>query len=614
VVVAGVAGLAGWFLRPAPADEHLKVFEIDLGPGASISSRGLIVSPDGRTIAFAGVQSTTQPLRMLYVRRLDQTGFTALAGTEDAIYPFFSPGGDWIGFVTRGPSASGEGSVDALKKVSLAGGDPFTLCSCYGVGTWADDGNIYYAEGRTIWRVPAAGGDPQPLLTPPDDEPDTWYFRPTALPGGRALLFELFRGAPGSTVTGERNIATVDLDELQIHEVVVDGSDPRYSRTGHIVYGRNNALFAVPFDAAELTVTGEPTPVRQEVRLNNTGMVPAGISADGTLVYQPGVLAAGADARYALVWVDRSGRKERVSERRGNFGAVRLSPDGRRVALEDGTSSQRGIWILGIDDGSFAPLNNEGLSLAPLWSPDGSKVYFNWEAEVTGQSVGARGGIYARDADFGAPREQILETEGGVFPHSWSADGEDLVLHEMIEGESRRRILVMPVAGEDRTAFSPYDASGQFNQRSPVVSPDGRWVAYVSEQSGRDEVYVRPFPDSGPRVQISDNGGVEPMWGADSSELFYREIDLSLRTTMIAAALDIQETPRVAGRTELFSGFYWFMATNRARTTFDYDRANDRFLMVDAAPDEGDEESPNARINVLVDWFPELERQVPGGR
>jgi len=619
-VVALVAALVGRASAPAPlpVEEGVKFFEIDLGPEAFVTNRGVIVSPDGRHIAYSGLSTgmdgRTTP--MLYVRRVDQPEFTAMQGTEGALYPFFSPDSQWIGFASRFTPDRATESVDRIKKVSIAGGDPFELCTCYGTGTWTEDDTIYYAEGRTIWRVSAAGGDPQPLLTPPDDEPDsTWYFRPHALPGGRALLFEVFRGTPaGQTTIGDRNIAVVDLDDLSVREVVIDGSDPRYSASGHIIYGRNNALFAVAFDAENLSVNSEPTPVRQEVLLSNTGMVPASISTDGTLVYRPGILTPESEPQWTLVWVDRDGREELATQRRGAFGAVRLSPDGRRIALETGAAGiRRGIWILGLDDDSFAPLNNEGQSLAPLWSPDGARVYFNWEAETTGVGIGALGGIYARDADFGSEREEILETEGGVFPHSWSADGSELVLHEMIEGQTMRRILVMPVRGEDRTAFSPYDPSGQFNQRAPMVSPDGRWVAYVSEQSGRDEIYVRPFPDSGPRVPISNNGGVEPMWGADSTELFYRELD-GPTTTMIAVALETEPAMRVVGRTELFSGVYWRM-TNLARTTYDYDRVNDRFLMVDPLPSgDGEEEGASVKINVLVDWFDELERQVPGGR
>ena len=187
------------------------------------------------------------------------------------------------------------------------------------------------------------------------------------------------------------------------------------------------------------------------------------------------------------------------------------------------------------------------------------------------------------------------------------------MLHEMIDGvQGQRRILVMPFIGEDRTAFSPLDPSGQFNQRSPMVSPDGRWVAYVSTQSGRDEVYVRPFPDGGTRVQISNNGGVEPMWGADSSEMFYREMAGGQTSRMISAQLTADPELRVIGRTELFSGTYYYMV-NWARTMYDYDRANDRFLMVDWTG-EIDDPTNSLNITVMLDWFDQLRRQVPGGR
>ena len=269
------------------------------------------------------------------------------------------------------------------------------------------------------------------------------------------------------------------------------------------------------------------------------------------------------------------------------------------------------VWILGIEDDSFAPLNNEGVSAGPLWTPDSQTVLFNWGDSGPSSATGsALGGIYARDAGFGSEREEILQTDGGTYPISWSVDGEDLVLHEMIEGQQRRRILVVPFVGEDRTPFAPLDPSGQFNQRSPMVSPDGRWVAYMSTQSGRDEVYVRPFPDGGARVQISNNGGVEPMWGTDSSELFYREIGDGRTSRMISAQLSLDPELRVTGRTELFSGNYYYMV-NWARTVYDYDRANDRFLMVDRSGQIGDETNPPT-INVVLNWFEELKQRVPG--
>jgi serine/threonine-protein kinase len=313
-----------------------------------------------------------------------------------------------------------------------------------------------------------------------------------------------------------------------------------------------------------------------------------------------------------LVWVDRAGREDLVFERRAQFGAARLSPDGRRIAVERVQEGRSGIWILGLEDNSFVPLNNEGTSAGPLWTPDSQTVLFNFGDRIT--TTGSRlGGIFSRDANFRSERQEVLQTDGGTYPISWSGDGEDLVLHEMIEGvQGRRRILVVPFLGEDRTPFAPLDPSGQFNQRSPMVSPDGRWVAYMSTQSGDNEVYVRPFPDGGTRVQISNNGGVEPMWGADSSELFYREMVGGLVSRMVSVQLTADPEMRVSGRTELFSATYYFMP-NWARTVYDYDRANDRFLMVDWSGQAGDETN-SLNITVILNWFEELKERVPTGR
>ncbi|MCH7749816.1 MAG: PD40 domain-containing protein, partial [Acidobacteria bacterium] len=384
------------------------------------------------------------------------------------------------------------------------------------------------------------------------------------------------------------------------------GVSPHYVSTGHLVYAvEDGSVRAVPFDATLLEVTGSPVPLVEGIAVKNSGAANFSISDNGRLVY---VLGTGGGGRQrSLVWVDRDGREEAISDRRGDFRAVRLSPDGRRLALEVAEDNLLNIWLLGIEDDTFAPLNNEGISQAPLWTLDGEKVLFNWAEGGGGSAAAAFGGIYWRDANFGAEREQVLQADGGTFPLSWSEDGEDLVLHEMIDGrQGQRRILVMPIEGAERTPSSPLDPSGQFNQRSPMVSPDGRWVAYMSSQSGRDEVYVRPFPEGGRRVQVSNNGGVEPMWGTDSSELFYREIDAPT-TTMIAARLRPDPELRVVGREELFTGGYYFMG-NTARTVYDYDRQNDRFLMV--LRDEG-QIGDSPQINVVLNWTQELLERVP---
>jgi serine/threonine-protein kinase len=603
IVVGLAAGVAGWLMRPSPPAEErsMSLFEIELGAGAvPFGGRSVAISPDGRYIAWTGFVAEPGALApMLYIRRMNQAGIVSIPGTELAQYPFFSPDSQWVGFATF----PYQGEPGRLMKVSIDGGDPFELCECRGVATWADDDNIYLAlaGGAELVRLPSEGGDPEPVAEAPEGSA---FFRPTALPGSNALLIEVESAAEG------RRIATLALSDARPKEIIADGSDPRYSRSGHIIYGRGDALFAVGFDPERLEVTSPPTPIIQDVRVTETGMIPVAISNNGTLAYVPGAFA-GLGEQYALVWVDRSGGRQLVTERRGAFRAARLSPDGRQIALEV-AGERTAIWILGIEDDSFAPLNNEGNSAAPLWTPDSRTVLFNWD-EVERTSVGSTfGGIYARDAGFGSERREILETDGSTYPLSWSGDGEDLVLHEMIEGEQRRRILVMPFAGEDRTPFAPLDPSGQFNQRSPMVSPDGRWVAYVSTQSGRDEVYARPFPDGGTRVQVSNNGGVEPMWGANSSELFYREFSNRVTSTMISAQLSTDPELHVTRRADLFTGPYYFMV-NWARTVYDYDRANDRFLMVDMTGNF--EDSENAlKITVLLDWFGEIRQRLPGGQ
>ena len=606
LALAGLAlivasSLAVWTLtRPDVIPADLMRFVIVPPDTAPLNFFGpwqdLAISPDGTQVVYKGPDpSGSAP--QLNLRPIDQLVGAPLRGGEGGLGPFVSPDGEWVGFVAS--------SSRTLRKVSIFGGPPVTLTESPNTiigASWGADDQIVFGTSAGLFRVSGGGGEPEALTTLDADQGEQNHLWPFIIPGREAVLFAIGTGSP--LTTGQ--LAVVDLDTGDVTRLGLAGVSPHYVSTGHLVYAaEDGSVRAVPFDATSLEVIGSPVPLVEGVMVKRSGAADFSISDNGRLVYALG--AGGGGGQRSLVWVDRDGREEAISDRRGDFRAVRLSPDGRRVALEVAEENLLNIWILGIEDDTFAPLNNEGISQAPLWTPDGEKVLFNWAEGGGGASGAAFGGIYWRDANFGAEREQVLQADGGTFPLSWSDDGEDLVLHEMIDGQQgQRRILVMPIEGADRTPYSPLDPSGQFNQRSPMVSPDGRWVAYMSTQSGRDEVYVRPFPEGGRRAQISNNGGVEPMWGADSSELFYREID-GATTTMIVAQLRTGPELRVAGREALFSGDYYFMG-NWARTVYDYDRQSDRFLVV--TPDDG-QAGDSLKISVVLNWFEELKARVP---
>ena len=514
VLVTGVG--VGTLMRPDVIPADLIRFTIVPPNTAPFSVRGnrqdVAISPDGTQVVYVGPDPTGAAAPQLNLRALDQLVGAPLRGGEAGLGPFVSPDGQWVGFV-------GFPDTSTLQKVSIVGGPPVTLTEASGpiVGSsWGADDQIIFGTANGLFRVSGGGGEPEQLTQLDADQGEANHFWPFVIPGRDAVVFVIGTGAP--LTTGQ--LAVLDLATGNVTRLGLAGVSPHYVSTGHLVYAaEDGSVRAVPFDAASLEVTGNPVPLIEGVVVKTSGAADFSLSENGRLVY---ALGTGGGGQRSLVWIDRDGREEAISDRRGDFRAARLSPDGRRIALEVAEDDLLNIWILGIDDDTFAPLNNEGISQAPLWTLDGEKVLFNWAGETVSSAAG-RGGIFWRDVNFCAEREQVLQVDGGTFPLSWSADGEDLVLHEMIDGQQgQRRILVVPIADAEPTPTSPLDPSGQFNQRSPMVSPDGRWVAYMSTQSGRDEVYVRPFPEGGRRVQISNNGGVEPMWGADSSELFYR--------------------------------------------------------------------------------------------
>ncbi|MFB3099778.1 MAG: protein kinase, partial [Acidimicrobiia bacterium] len=437
-----IGGAATWWATLPSPPEPGSPIHLQLDPAVdTILSRGgsaVVLSPDGLYVAY--VEGDPLEGSALHLRALDQQDSTTLASSETLLgspfHPFFSPDGQWVGFAT----------TRELKKASITGGTPqlITEARLSQGADWGPDDTIVYTPNRTsgLLLVSAVEGEPRPLTELAEGEfSHRW---PQFLPGGKAVLFT-------SAETGDfdgANLEVVDLETGDRQVVHRGGTYGRYVPTGHLVYSNAGALFAVPFDLDTLETSGSPIPVVENLAADRSFPGAGGVSFDfsetGMLVYH--TRGGGGTDTFQLVWVDRSGRAEPVSERRGAFRAARLSPDGRRIAVEVTVDGAVGVWILGIEDDSFAPLNNEGTSAGPLWTPDSQTVLFR----------STLGGIYARDASFGSEREEILQTDDGTFPISWSGDGEDLVLHEMIDGvQGQRRILVVPFVGEDRTPFAP---------------------------------------------------------------------------------------------------------------------------------------------------------------
>ena len=530
-LVLGAAIAAVAFLGVSPEESRAVVrFAVTPGVGESLVvnpfDTDMAISPDGTKIVYVG---TVGGQRTLFIRSFDRIEPSPLAELgANPRTPFFSPDGEWVAFFDR---------AVFLRKVPAEGGTPVTIADMPGEGTargasWGPDDTIIFATsgvGNGLWRVSANGGEPE-ALTVPDPERGESHVWPSILPDGSAVLF--------TTTTGEiedAQIAVLSLETGEQQVLVEGGSTPRYAPTGHLVYGADGVLQAITFDPDDLTVTGDAIPVVQDVNTKGTGAVNFSVSQTGTLVFIPG----GPTSELTLAWVNRSGQMEPLREAPGLNGMPRLSPDGRQVAMiMTGQGSAGGdVWVRDLDRDLDSRLTVTGPNLYPIWTQDGTRVTF----------VSFRNGRYGvlwQSVDSSNTAELLLEGEGSFFPGSWSMGDESLVYY-MSPGLIDRDLGVMSADGNFQ-AFLATD----FNERAPRLSPDGRWVAYVSNQSGEDQVYVRTFPDSGQMLQVSTQGGTEPVWSRDGLELFYRN-DGEMLVVDVEPGADEFGTPRL-----LFKGAY----------------------------------------------------------
>jgi serine/threonine-protein kinase len=500
-----------------------------------------------------------------------------LAGTEGAIAPFFSPDGQWIGF-----SAGGK-----LKKVSISGGAPLTLCDATNLrgATWGPDNTIVFSPTNpgTLWRVSAAGGAPQKLTDLKEEETD--HRLPHFLPDGKAILFNV------ATRSFERtDIAILRLDSGEQRVLIQDGLDARYAPTGHLVYYRAGTLMAVPFDPERLEVVGTPTPVVEGVIMaGNARGAQYSFSGLGSFAYVPG-RAFARDA--TLVWVDRKGTAEPLKVPRRQYSQSWLSPDGQQVAVEI-DDPKPDIWIHNLERDTLTRLTFEGRNTNPVWTPDGKRVAF-------ASDKAGRANLFWKPAD-GSGAEERLTTSGNIqIPGSFSPDGRTFLYHE-VDPQTGRDVWILPLEGERKPRVF---LRTEFNEVAPRFSPDGHWVVYASDESGRNEIYVQPFPGPGGKYQISTDGGTEAIWRANG-EIFYRNGD-----RMMGAEIKTQPNLTVGRPRLLFEGRYLTVGIG-ATPLYDVTADSQRFLMIRA----GEESAVAAtQIHVVLNWFEELKKRVPSGQ
>jgi serine/threonine-protein kinase len=562
-VVAVGAALWGW-LRPAPAPQ-LARFSLALPAGQGVvayhSGTTVAISPDGERFVYVG---EAEAGRRLYVRELGQLEARPLPGTEgDAREPFFSPDGQWVGFFAEGK----------LRKVALAGGPPLTIADATDLrgATWTEDDFIVFSpsDGTGLLKVSASGGTPEPIST--TDRGGDSHSWPEALPGGRAVIFT-------ERVWGTQNvgIAALSLETGEIKPLLQDATHARYVDTGHLLYGSlEGSLLAVPFDPTRLEVTGPSVSILENLIIRNNGAAEFSVSRNGSLVY-----LYGAATQAIMVLVDR--QREERSLREGIRGPItpRFSPDGTQIAITTAEGGTRDVWVYDIESGTFSRLSFEGRNFYPEWSPDGSRVLFS------SLRAGSRD-LYWRRADGSGTAERLYSAATEVWEGILSRDGNWLAFRE-IKPETGRDIMVLPLQGERQPR--PF-VQTSFDERSIALSPDDRWLAYVSNESGSDEVYVRAFPEPSGRWLISEGGGREPLWSRDGRELFYRN-----GNKLISVAVETDSVFRKGSQEVVLEGDY-----NPIDNKANYDIHPDgEYFVLFKRPEAA------AGLIIVLNWFEEL--------
>jgi Tol biopolymer transport system component len=581
-VIAVVTLWAPWRSEPLPERPVVRSVTT-LPPGQAIPNLGawgstVALSADGSQLVYVAQEGDTW---QLYRRPMDSFQAEPIPGTEGARAPFLSPDGSWVAFYSN----------REVKKVSLRGGAPSAICGVQGTtfraGYWGPDDAIVYGHCTFgLVRVSAAGGAPEQFTSVSAIEDEANHVFPQLLPGGESVLFTIWNSPKDS------HIAVRRLDSGEQRIVAEPGTYGRYVPTGHLVYAWDGELLAVPFDLATFETVGLPVRVVDHILMEgNPRAAHFSISDNGSLVYVPGELVRDEGT---LVWVDHTGGVVPLPFPPGGFGP-RVSPDGTQLVVSrpDESGAGKHLWAYELDRGVERRLTTErGADYWPIWTPDGRRVVYNSGRE-------RRMNLYWKPVDGSGPEELLSESEGWLSPYSWSPDGILAYQESERPGEGFDIwVLSTEGGGEAHRLFH-----SENDEVHPAFSPDGRWLAYASNESGRHEVYVRLYPGPGAVTQISNDGGWEPLWSPDGREIYYRR---NWGDQVMAVSFVAESTaPRVGKPRLLFEGRYEEGLSYGRR----YDLAPDgkRFLMIR----ESEPPPPPTQYNVVLNWFEELKRLVP---
>jgi len=581
--VAGTATLAagGLFLNRQPSSARPLV-RLHATPAASVTLNidpfaiDVAISPDGRRLAYT--TGTTQP--QLYVREFDREEATQVADVMNVRGPFFSPDGEWVGFFQGAD----------VKKASVRGGSPITICAECAPGNrgaaWGDDDTITFAVqgGGLLRRVPASGGALSDVARPDHAKGEQGIVFPEFIPGRDAIVYTvLFSGGR----LDDSVIVARDLRTGTQHVLARGGVRGQVVAGTHLVYGATGTLLAVRFDPGRLATSGSPVPIVHQVVTKPTGAADFGVSRDGTLVYvQGGAQASG----MTLAWRDRQGRDEPIAAPPRAYTHPRVSPDGTRIAL-DVRDQDLDIWIWDTPKQTLSRFTfDQGLDENAVWTPDGKRIAYSSFRAGTAS-------VYWQAADGTGVAERLSPETNSQVPWAFNSDGQSLVIRDT-DLKTGVDLAILTVDGKRVTPLIQQPSY----QGNADLSPDGKWIAYQSNQSGRNEIYVHPFPSVGAgRWQISTDGGTRPVWARNGRELFY----LDETSRLVAVPVQAGATFNSGSPATLFE-----LPSTPTATARTYDVAPDgRFLVINFPKNDKTSNAPT--LNVVLNWTDELERLMP---
>lgn len=581
--LAVVVAVGGWLSRGSSEAPAVLRFELQPTYGTRFAfpivgvATQIALAPDGRSAVYAA--STTGSGWMLYLTSFDQLGARPMPGTDGAFYPEFSPDGRWIAFW------SAEG---LLKKVASDGTGLTTLCKSDNIGsngagiTWVSEREIVfgsgtYSQGTGLWRVSSDGGKPEPFAQLDSATGERLQLAPHAADHGRLVFYS-------STIASNADL-TMAVAVTETGKVTVL-PDLRGARAvglvdGYLVYVRGDgALMAAPFDTRTLRA-GTPLQIADSIAVPSSAWgVPVSLSANGSLLYQKGGNAS------QMVSVDRRGAARVLLDSVQVYLHPRLSPDGRRLAIEVQGAAGADIWIMDLGGHTAERLTNEAYNNRPEWTPDGRRVMYT-------SSRAPANGLWSQPSDGSAGATLLFHTSDPIREGIYTPDGKSVVYRIDSPGNTRD-IYLLPLGADQKPVPLVATAS---DEKEPRVSPDNRWLAYVSNESGREEVYVRAMSGDGGRVPVSAAGGGEPLWSRDGKQLFYRD-----GARLIAATIVTSPSLAVTNREILFEGPF---ATDLYHPNYDVTADGQSFVMIRPVEE-------NRRLVMVVNWTRELRQRIGG--